>query len=56
MLVDSGFVGQEHQGQTVSAIVGFDLTDEDSAEEEGKGHYYHADNQAGGREEVGAVV
>ena len=40
----------------MSAIVGFDLTDEDSAEEEGKGHYYHANDQAGGREEVGAVV
>ena len=40
----------------MSAVVGFDLTDEDSTEEEGKGHYNHTYYQAGGREEVGAVV
>ena len=56
LLIDSCLVGQEHKGQSVSAVVGFDLTDEYSTEDEGEGHYDYTYNEASVREEVGAVV
>ena len=40
----------------MSAVVGFDLTDEYSTEDEGKGHHNHADYKAGSGEEVRAMV
>ena len=38
------------------AVIGLDFTYEYGTEDEGKSHHYHADNKAGGGEEVGAVV
>ena len=38
------------------AVIGLDFTYEYSTEDEGKGHYDHADYKAGSGEEVRAVV
>ena len=40
LLIDSSFVGQEHEGEAVAAVVCFDLTNEYGTEDEGEGHYY----------------